>query len=147
MVRRWRDRLRRLDRLILVGVVLVIVRRQIVHHHSMACVSLQQAANSNSPRDCGVLHRKFGNSFVAFSEVSEFLGGPPIYAAGRIQPTGARRFIRPARSMWLVIHPTCRGQGSRGFRCAFRARPDRPVVSPARPILRRRVLDAAVWRL
>ena len=31
MVRRWRDRLRRLDRLILVGVILVIVRRQIVH--------------------------------------------------------------------------------------------------------------------
>ena len=38
----------------------------------------------------------------------------------------------------------CRGQGSRGFRCAFRVRPDRPVVSSARPILRRRVLDAVV---
>ena len=33
----------------------------------MACVSLQQAANSNSPRDCGVLHRKFGNSGIRSS--------------------------------------------------------------------------------
>ena len=108
-----------------------------------------------SLRSSALRRRRFGFTVVLVgcrrcspcSRVTVFRGGAHPALGRRPLRSRSGRALGVACHLLTLRHLLtlpCRGQGSRGFRCAFRVRPDRPVVSSARPILRRRVLDAVV---